>query len=85
MKDRIEDGEIEIVYCPTDQMVGDYFTKPLQGKKFKDFRNFIMGLHLNPPKERIGDNVVPAGRRGPDWQRLGVLTRVRNPRKLGME
>ena len=66
MKDRIEDGEIEIVYCPIDQMVGDYFTKPLQGKKFKAFRNFIMGLHLNPPKEHVGDNVVEEVQIGKD-------------------
>ena len=68
MKDRIEDGELEIVYCPTDQMIGDYFTKPLQGKKFKDFRNFIMGLHLNPPKERVGDNGVEEVQIGKDLE-----------------
>ena len=57
MKDRIDDGEIKVVYCPTDQMIGAYFTKPLQGKKFKEFRDFIMGLHLNPSKERVGGKV----------------------------
>jgi hypothetical protein len=32
-----------VEYCPTDQMVGDYFTKPLQGGKFSNFRKIILG------------------------------------------
>ena len=34
--------ELRIVYEPTDTMWGDYFTKPLQGKKFMDMRKQIM-------------------------------------------
>ena len=30
--DRIKNGELEIEYCPTDNMVTDYFIKPLQEK-----------------------------------------------------
>ena len=33
---------ITIRYCPTDNMIGDFFTKPLQGSKFRRFRNIIM-------------------------------------------
>jgi Reverse transcriptase (RNA-dependent DNA polymerase) len=43
IKDRITAEELELQYCPTDQMIGDYFTKPLQGKKFFFFRKIIMG------------------------------------------
>ena len=42
--DRIKNGELEIEYCPTDDMVADYFTNPLQGKKFLQFRKTIMNL-----------------------------------------
>ena len=42
--DRIKNGELEIEYYPTDDMVADYFTKPLQGKKFLQFRKTIMNL-----------------------------------------
>jgi hypothetical protein len=48
IKDRITAGDLELQYCPTDQMVGDFFTKPLQGKKFVQFRNIIMGEEANP-------------------------------------
>ena len=42
--DRIKKGELKIEYCPTDDMVADFFTKPLQGKKFIQFRKIIMNL-----------------------------------------
>ena len=41
--DRIKKGDLNVVYCPTNRMVGDFFTKPLQGKIFKKFRSAIMG------------------------------------------
>ena len=30
-------------YCPTEEMVADYFTKPLQGEQFRKLRNAVMG------------------------------------------
>ena len=42
--DRIKKGELKIEYCPTDDMVADFFTKLLQGKKFLQFRKIIMNL-----------------------------------------
>ena len=41
---RIKKGDLHIEYCPTDNMVTDFFTKPLQGKKFLQFRKVIMNL-----------------------------------------
>ena len=41
--DLVKRGELDIVHCPTDEMIGDYFTKSLQGKKFSTFRKVIMG------------------------------------------
>jgi len=34
LTDQIEKGNIEIHYCPTDKMVINYHSKPLQGKPF---------------------------------------------------
>ena len=33
---------MSLAYCPTDAMVADYFTKPLQGTKFREFHAMIM-------------------------------------------
>jgi hypothetical protein len=40
--DRIAAGEVKIEYCPTGEMIANYFTKPLQGSLFKKFRDMIM-------------------------------------------
>ena len=42
--DRVKNKEIEIHYCPTKEMLGDFFTKPLQGALFIKFRNSILGI-----------------------------------------
>ena len=38
-------GEVKIEHCPTKDMVGDFFTKPLQGAQFIKFRNEIMNVN----------------------------------------
>jgi N-acetylmuramoyl-L-alanine amidase len=42
IKDLIDRGEALVVYKPTEEMVADYLTKPLQGRQFNSARNFIM-------------------------------------------
>jgi hypothetical protein len=44
LTDQIEKGKLLVEYCPTDKMIGDYMSKPLQGTKFQEFRNDVMGL-----------------------------------------
>jgi hypothetical protein len=44
IKNRIAKKQVAIQYCPTKQMVVDYFTKPLQGALFYKFRDQILGL-----------------------------------------
>ena len=43
LTDQIEKGNLMIKYLPTTDMVGDFFTKPLQGKLFTKFKKLIMG------------------------------------------
>ena len=40
--DLIERKEVSIEYCPTEEMVADYMTKPLTGAKFYKFKQHIM-------------------------------------------
>ena len=44
--DQKEKGHISIKFCPTDELTADYFTKPLHGKKFRDFCQAIMNLPM---------------------------------------
>ena len=59
--DRIKKGDLHIEYCPTDNMLADFFTKPLQGKKFLQFRKLIINLqdwNLPWPKECVGNKLL---------------------------
>ena len=41
-----------IQYCPTAEMLADFFTKPLQGALFTKFRKVLMGWeHINTLKK----------------------------------
>ena len=62
VKDYVRRNEIQIQYCPTDKMLADYFTKPLQGSLFRKFRAIIMGWEplsalqtIGKLKERVED------------------------------
>eukprot|EP00957_Ditylum_brightwellii_P021787 1643793-Ditylum_brightwellii.AAC.3 len=41
---RIQSGDLMIEYCPTGMMLGDFYTKALQGKAFRMFRDQILNL-----------------------------------------
>ena len=46
--DRANCGEIKLKHCPTTEMLGDYFTKPLQGGLFNKFRDRILNIQTDP-------------------------------------
>jgi hypothetical protein len=54
VSDRVKNGEMRIEYCPTDEMIADFFTKPLQGSLFRKLRQKIMNL----PQGKLGDESV---------------------------
>ena len=53
IKDRVDAGDFKVVHCPTTEMVGDFFTKPLQGKLFLYFRAIIMGFDMKSTDGKI--------------------------------
>jgi hypothetical protein len=42
IKDKVESGEISIEYLPTESMIADILTKPLQGELFRRLRNALL-------------------------------------------
>ena len=46
--------DIELVHCPTERMIADYYTKPLQGSLFRKMRDILMGHTVFPDEERVG-------------------------------
>ncbi len=47
VKNKYETNEVDLKYCPTDQMWADVLTKPLQGQKFREMRSFLMNCPLD--------------------------------------
>ena len=43
VKQYLDSGEFELIHCPTDLMVADILTKPLQGAKFEKLRGLLLG------------------------------------------
>ncbi len=74
VKDRVDKGEFTIEYCPTECMLADFFTKPLQGALFTKLREVVMGWKhvdtlrndsMSPIKERVGKHVSGDSARKP--------------------
>ena len=42
VKDKIEKGEVQVKYCPSEKMWSDVLTKPLHGEKFRKMRSMLM-------------------------------------------
>jgi hypothetical protein len=41
-KERVDTGELKITYIPTEDMIADILTKPLQGDKFNELRSKLL-------------------------------------------
>ena len=48
MKDRFDSGELNLEYCPSDEMIADLLTKPLQGSHFLELRDRLLGHKDHP-------------------------------------
>jgi hypothetical protein len=44
IKDQVDSKRVQIEHCPTEDMIADYFTKPLQGAPFRKLRDLIMNI-----------------------------------------
>jgi Reverse transcriptase (RNA-dependent DNA polymerase)/Zinc knuckle len=47
--DRVANKDLTIEYCPTEQMIADFFTKPLQGSLFRRLRDLVMNVDPEQP------------------------------------
>ena len=56
IKDVLERENIYLVHCPTERMISDYDTKPLQGSLFRKLRDILMGLTPFPDEEHVRFN-----------------------------
>jgi len=45
IKDRVANQELRIEYCPTEDMLSDLLTKPLQGSQFRKLRDRVLNIN----------------------------------------
>ena len=64
--DQVKKGHVKVAFCPTQDMVADFFTKPLQGKLFTRMRERILNLpaskiasvHRSVLEQRVTNEVM---------------------------
>jgi hypothetical protein len=44
IKQLVDEGEIRVMHMPTEDMLADLLTKPLQGMKFRRLRDKLMNI-----------------------------------------
>ena len=42
--DKIKNSKVKVAFCPTTNMLADFFTKPLQGSTFKRMHSIILNI-----------------------------------------
>jgi len=73
LKEAISNGEIELEYTPTEEMVADMLTKPMSGRSFDTYVKALMGKELRGKAaySALGGGAhVRAARDSVGWRRL---------------
>ena len=67
VRDLLERGILTVEHCSSDDMIADFFTKPIQGRKFQIFRDIILNRSTTSALQYRGvldnkenDNIVQA-------------------------
>ena len=80
--DHIQNKTLSLQHCPTEEMLADYFNKPLQASLFIHLQNHIMGAefeNVNPQTHRsvLGDDDMNSEANERDQNGNGRESRMR--------
>jgi hypothetical protein len=64
VKDLLERGVLKVEHCLSDQMIADFFTKPIQGTKFQILRDLILNI---PSSSAAAQYKSVLGNKRQDW------------------
>ena len=76
IKDVIIREGIDIKYCPTEEMIADFYTKALQGKLYRNMRDYIMGHSSIFGEERVEICESKEGAPKPKEPKKNVSSRI---------
>jgi len=60
IKDKVDEGEMRILDCPTEQMWADVLTKPMQGMAFKRMQAELMNCSVNYEEDEEQETTLTA-------------------------
>ena len=63
-------------HCPTEAMIGDFYTKPLQGAQFRKLRAFVMNCPENPIPDELPEEETGKSRPPPTQECVGPDTKT---------
>ena len=61
VREKVEEGVVTVPYVRTDDNIADFFTKPLEPKKFRAFRDRIMNIPSHVGSSLCSDGGVSHG------------------------
>ena len=76
--EQVHNKAIHITHCPTEEMVADFFTKPLQGSLFTKMRNYVMGKE-QPAYQVLPRSVLGSDKNADIRKQKTIGTRKHNP------
>ena len=80
--EQVKQKAIHITHCPTEDIVGDFFTKPLRGSLFIKLHNYIMG-NEEPGYQVLPRSVLSNHNPAGIWKQKYIGTRKHNSEAVG--
>ena len=77
----MDDREIKVIDCPTEEMWADIMTKPLQGTAFRVMRAELMNCDVNnedPPEDKVAQPIC--GPKTVSWKNV-IATPFKTPQE----
>ncbi len=56
---KLDDGNLKVVYCPTEIMWADILTKPKQGGPLRLDRSILLNIPINYDNDVIQNIIIP--------------------------
>ena len=81
--EQIKKKAIHVTHCPTEEIIGDFFTKPLQGSLFIKMRNYVMGIE-EPGYQALPRSVLSIHDATGIWKQKFIGTRKHNSEAVKM-
>ena len=65
--DQLDQGWLTVRHCPTEDMIGDFFTKPLQGQLFRKLCSLVMNCLVDISPEYMSTRDTSGKDTGVCW------------------